>query len=113
MSMFGIHFAILSNSGEGDGFMSSEFQHTLRGRGMADTYADVAIGSVVTIRHVNTQGGYLHSHPHIYPGGSKRELTGLQLYALTDDIVTLDRATDHPLSSPGHQQRLAYCECIY
>ncbi len=77
MSMFGIHFAILTNSGEGDGFMSSEFQHTLRGRGMADTYADVAIGSAVTIRHVNTQGGYLHSHPHIYPGGSKRKLIGL------------------------------------
>ncbi|KAI0688800.1 glycosyltransferase family 39 protein [Cerioporus squamosus] len=73
MSMFGIHFLILSNSGEGDGFMSSEFQHTLRGRGMADTFADVAIGSEITIRHVNTQGGYLHSHPHSYPGGSKQQ----------------------------------------
>ena len=79
---------ILSNSGDGDGFMSSEFQHTLRGRWMADTHAgayklqdsavkphvfsDVAIGSEVTIRHVNTQGGYLHSHAHNYPGGSGR-----------------------------------------
>ncbi|KAH9853332.1 glycosyltransferase family 39 protein [Lenzites betulinus] len=73
MSMFGIHFLILSNSGEGDGFMSSEFQHTLRGRGMADTFADVAIGSEVTFRHVNTQGGYLHSHAHSYPAGSKQQ----------------------------------------
>ncbi|KAH9936900.1 glycosyltransferase family 39 protein [Epithele typhae] len=73
MSTFGIHFLILSNSGEGDGFMSSEFQHTLRGRGMADTFADVAIGSQITFRHVNTQGGYLHSHPHNYPGGSKQQ----------------------------------------
>ncbi|KAI0687287.1 glycosyltransferase family 39 protein [Earliella scabrosa] len=73
MSMFGIHFAILNKSGEGDGFMSSEFQHTLRGRGMADTFADVAVGSQITIRHVNTQGGYLHSHPHNYPGGSKQQ----------------------------------------
>lgn len=39
MFMFWIHFTILGNSGEGDGFMSSEFQHTLRGRGMQDTYA--------------------------------------------------------------------------
>lgn len=39
ISMFAIHFAILSNSGDGDGFMSSEFQHTLRGHGMEDTYA--------------------------------------------------------------------------
>lgn len=72
MTMFQIHFLILENSGDGDGFMSSEFQHTLGGRGMADTFADVAVGSEVTLRHVNTQGGYLHSHPHVYPGGSKR-----------------------------------------
>jgi dolichyl-phosphate-mannose-protein mannosyltransferase len=89
MAMFEIHFLILENSGEGDGFMSAEFQHMLGGRGMADTFAgtlrivytrgfhqpsfiDVAIGSKVTLRHVNTQGGYLHSHPHNYPGGSQR-----------------------------------------
>ena len=70
--------------------MSAEFQHTLGGRSMQDTYAgefsslfhwisligagskDVAIGSAVTVRHVNTQGGYLHSHAHNYPGGSGR-----------------------------------------
>lgn len=93
MFMFWIHFLILSNSGDGDGFMSSEFQHTLNGRGMQDTYAgmnfrllcipacpysevasDVGLGSTITIRHVNTQGGYLHSHPHNYPGGSKRKV---------------------------------------
>ncbi|KAG7446183.1 glycosyltransferase family 39 protein [Guyanagaster necrorhizus] len=73
MTMFQIHFMLLGSSGEGDGFMSSEFQHTLGGRGMADTYADIAIGSTVSIRHVNTQGGYLHSHPHNYPGGSKQQ----------------------------------------
>ena len=46
MAMFQIHFLILENSGEGDGFMSSEFQHTLGGRGMADTFA----GTVSTLR---------------------------------------------------------------
>lgn len=34
--------------------------------------ADIAYGATVTIRHVNTQGGYLHSHNSVYPGGSKR-----------------------------------------
>lgn len=33
---FVIHFAILQNGGDGDGFMSSEFQHTLRGHDMND-----------------------------------------------------------------------------
>ncbi|GJJ07822.1 hypothetical protein Clacol_002027 [Clathrus columnatus] len=73
MAMFQIHFLILQNSGDGDGFMSSEFQHTLGGRKMGDTYADVGIGSRVTMRHLNTQGGYLHSHPHNYPVGSKQQ----------------------------------------
>lgn len=73
MGMFQIHFMILGSSGDGDGFMSSEFQHTLGGRGMADTFADIALGSQISIRHVNTQGGYLHSHPHNYPGGSKQQ----------------------------------------
>lgn len=39
MFMFWIHFLILVNPGDGDGFMSSEFQHTLNGRGMQDTFA--------------------------------------------------------------------------
>ncbi|KAF8876174.1 glycosyltransferase family 39 protein [Infundibulicybe gibba] len=73
MAMFQIHFLLLGSSGDGDGFMSSEFQHTLGGKNMADTYADIGLGSQVTIRHVNTQGGYLHSHVHTYPTGSKQQ----------------------------------------
>lgn len=45
MAIFQIHFLILENSGDGDGFMSSEFQHTLGGRAMADTFA----GSSITL----------------------------------------------------------------
>lgn len=33
MLFFVIHFAILQNSGDGDGFMSTEFKMSLRGRG--------------------------------------------------------------------------------
>ncbi|KAF5350848.1 hypothetical protein D9757_012845 [Collybiopsis confluens] len=73
MIMFQIHFLLLGSSGEGDGFMSSEFQHTLGGRGMQDTFADVALGSEISIRHYNTQGGYLHSHASVYPTGSKQQ----------------------------------------
>lgn len=51
MSMFAIHFQILQSSGDGDGFMSSSFQHTLSGRGMEATYAGqfLAIGLQVTV----------------------------------------------------------------
>ncbi|KAG2108540.1 glycosyltransferase family 39 protein [Suillus cothurnatus] len=82
MTMFQLHFLILGSSGEGDAFMSSEFRQTL-GRGMEDTYADVALGSDITIRHLNTQGGYLHSHLHNYPGGSSQQQ--ITLYPHKDD----------------------------
>ena len=39
MACFRVHFWVLHKSGDGDGFMSSEFQHSLRGHGMPDTYA--------------------------------------------------------------------------
>ena len=39
MFWFWVHFLVLSESGDGDGFMSSEFQQTLKGHGMSDTYA--------------------------------------------------------------------------
>ena len=39
MTMFEVHFLLLENSGDGDGFMSAAFQHTLGGRTMEDTFA--------------------------------------------------------------------------
>ncbi|KAI7067625.1 PMT-domain-containing protein, partial [Hortaea werneckii] len=73
MGMFAIHFVCLVNPGDGDGFMSSEFQSTLNNKAMADVPADVAFGSRISLRHHNTQGGYLHSHMHMYPTGSKQQ----------------------------------------
>ncbi|KAL7275884.1 Dolichyl-phosphate-mannose--protein mannosyltransferase 1 [Rhizina undulata] len=83
MMMFAIHFICLRNPGDGDGFMSSEFQATLNSKGMLDVPADVAYGSRVSIRHHNTQGGYLHSHAHMYPTGSKQQQ--ITLYPHKDD----------------------------
>ncbi|KAL9114827.1 MAG: hypothetical protein Q9227_001070 [Pyrenula ochraceoflavens] len=73
VGMFGIHFICLVNPGDGDGFMSSEFQATLNTKSMQDVPADVAFGASISLRHHNTQGGYLHSHAHMYPGGSKQQ----------------------------------------
>ncbi|SNX87938.1 related to dolichyl-phosphate-mannose-protein mannosyltransferase [Melanopsichium pennsylvanicum] len=80
---FSIHLALLWRSGEGDPFMSSAFQHTLHGHYMADTFADVALGSTVTIKHLNTQGGYLHSHAAVYPAGSQQQQ--ITLYPHSDE----------------------------
>ncbi|KAL0074666.1 Dolichyl-phosphate-mannose-protein mannosyltransferase-domain-containing protein [Phycomyces blakesleeanus] len=93
MLMFGIHFHSLPNSGEGDGFMSPEFQQTLAGHSMADTPIDIAYGSNVYLRHVATRGGYLHSHPHDYLTGSKQQQVTLYPHRDNNNWWTIHKST--------------------
>ncbi|KAI0130568.1 glycosyltransferase family 39 protein [Xylariales sp. AK1849] len=100
MAMFAIHFLCLTNPGDGDGFMSSEFQATLNNKGMRDVAVDVTYGSRVTIRHVNTQGGYLHSHPLMYPGGSQQQQITLYPHKDDNNVWLLENQTQ-PLDING------------
>jgi dolichyl-phosphate-mannose-protein mannosyltransferase len=93
MGMFAIHFVCLVNPGEGDGFMSSEFQSTLNNKAMQDVPADVAYGSRVSLRHFNTQGGYLHSHNHMYPTGSKQQQITLYPHKDENNVWILENQT--------------------
>lgn len=93
MAMFGIHFLCLVNPGDGDGFMSSEFQSTLNSKGMQDVPADVAFGARISMRHHNTQGGYLHSHSHMYPTGSKQQQITLYPHKDENNIFLLENQT--------------------
>lgn len=100
LAMFAIHFLCLTNPGEGDGFMSSEFQATLNSKGMRDVPADVIMGSRVSIRHVNTQGGYLHSHPLMYPTGSLQQQITLYPHKDDNNVWVLENQTQ-PLGIDG------------
>jgi dolichyl-phosphate-mannose-protein mannosyltransferase len=93
MAMFAIHFTCLRNPGDGDGFMSSEFQSTLSSKGMKDVPADVAFGSRISIRHYNTQGGYLHSHASMYPTGSKQQQITLYPHKDENNVWFLENQT--------------------
>lgn len=73
MFFFQVHFAILNKMGPGAGFMSPGFQSKLAGSKIMDSYRDVAYGSSVILRHQGSRGGYLHSHLHDYPAGSKQQ----------------------------------------
>lgn len=100
MAMFAIHFLCLVNPGDGDGFMSSEFQATLNSKGMKDVAADVVMGSRVSLRHVNTQGGYLHSHPLMYPTGSKQQQITLYPHKDDNNVWIMENKTQ-PLGLDG------------
>ncbi|KAF7721838.1 hypothetical protein EC973_004074 [Apophysomyces ossiformis] len=80
---FYLHFLSLPLSGDGDSHMSAAFQHGLKGREISDSPLDVSYGSRVVIRHIATNGGYLHSHPQVYEGGSKQQQ--ITLYPFRDD----------------------------
>ncbi|KAI5959920.1 PMT1 [Candida pseudojiufengensis] len=71
---FAIHFNVLSKEGDGGAFMSSAFRAGLEGNKIpTNITSEVGLGSVITLRHIDTQGGYLHSHDHFYPTGSKQQ----------------------------------------
>lgn len=72
--VFSLHFNALPKNGPGSSFMTPAFRVGLQDSTVPrNTTAQVGYGSVVSIRHINTRGGYLHSHGHLYPAGSKQQ----------------------------------------
>ncbi|CCD23352.1 uncharacterized protein NDAI_0B03170 [Naumovozyma dairenensis CBS 421] len=71
---FQVHFQSLRFEGDGSSFLSSEFRSALIGNTIPQNMVyDVGVGSMVTLRHTGTMGGYLHSHQHNYPVGSEQQ----------------------------------------
>lgn len=71
---FKYHFDWLVNEGDGSAFMTSAFRASLNGNTIpTNIEANVGLGSVITIKHSEDRGGYLHSHSHYYPAGSKQQ----------------------------------------
>ncbi|CAI5757735.1 unnamed protein product [Candida verbasci] len=63
---FYLHFSILTKSGPGDAFMSSDFQETLSESPLAQNAKQVQYYDYITFKHKDT-GAFLHSHDHKYP----------------------------------------------
>ncbi|KAJ2723832.1 hypothetical protein GGI07_002371 [Coemansia sp. Benny D115] len=80
---FQVHFSVLHRSGDGNAFMSPEFQNTLDGVNLGHTPRDIYYGSRVRIRHDATNAGYLHSHLSNYETGSKQQQ--VTLYGFRDE----------------------------
>ncbi|KAI7862355.1 Dolichyl-phosphate-mannose-protein mannosyltransferase-domain-containing protein [Spinellus fusiger] len=73
VACFKVHFMLLTKSGPGDSHMSSLFQAQLEGNPFSENPLLVAFGSNITIKNVAYGGALLHSHPHLYPEGSKQQ----------------------------------------
>lgn len=94
VSMFVLHFMCVDNQGGGAEFMPREFSATLKHNKLpTDIPADVGIGSVVSIRHVNTRGGWLHSHNSSYETGSQQQQITLYAHADNNNNFLIENAT--------------------
>lgn len=96
---FYIHFNVLPHEGDGAAFMSSAFRSTFDDTTVPkSTSADVGVSSIVTLKHVATHGGYLHSHDHLYEGGSGQQQ--ITLYPHLDEnnrwIIELYNVSTEP-----------------
>ncbi|GEQ67763.1 hypothetical protein JCM33374_g1428 [Metschnikowia sp. JCM 33374] len=63
---FYLHFSILSKSGPGDAFMSSDFQETLEESALVKTSKTINYHDIITFKHKDTDA-FLHSHDLVYP----------------------------------------------
>ncbi|KTW30372.1 hypothetical protein T552_00845 [Pneumocystis carinii B80] len=76
---FYLHISLLKNASD-DIYLSPGFLSTFDNRIPKSVPAPVYYGSKVTIRHLNSPYGYLHSHRDLYPAGSKQQQITLYLY---------------------------------
>jgi len=101
VAFFFVHFKALYKEGDGSAFMASAFRSTLEGNKIpGDILADVGVGSRISIRHIKTQGGYLHSHDHVYETGSKQQQVTLYPHLDSNNhwIVELYNVSEAPTS---------------
>ncbi|KAL6943641.1 hypothetical protein ACO0OE_003532 [Hanseniaspora uvarum] len=98
---FQAHFATLVNDSDGASLLTSEYRAELKGNSIPkDIIKNVGYGSVISIKHVNTRGGYLHSHDIFYTTGSEQQQLTLYPHIDTnnDFIVEKYNETTVPLT---------------
>ncbi|QPG76824.1 hypothetical protein FOA43_004218 [Brettanomyces nanus] len=95
LSSFYVHFHILTHEGDGASFLSSPFRSTFDDTSVPkSTYADVGVSSIVTFKHLSSPEGYLHSHDHLYEGGSNQQQVTLYPYIDDNNKWTLELYND-------------------
>ncbi|CAB16577.1 Dolichyl-phosphate-mannose--protein mannosyltransferase [Schizosaccharomyces pombe] len=77
LAVFAVHSHIAYKASVADAFLPPEHRHALAGNRFDDQFADVAYGSLVTIRNAIPEHGYLHSSELLYPEGTEQQIISL------------------------------------
>lgn len=94
VGMFYLHFFCVDNYGEGAEFLPRAFQATLKHNDLPTNIpAEVGYGSIVSIRHLDTAGGWLHSHIQQYETGSKQQQVTLYPHADENNLWRIENGT--------------------
>lgn len=75
IGIYYIHFSIVNKTSTDEGHMSSFFQASLEGNSHKKNRKYIAYATRITLKNACLSGGYLHSHPHMYPGKSMNQVT--------------------------------------
>lgn len=108
VTAFKVHFHVLDSSGPGDGSISTLLQASLKGNTLKNGPRSAAFGSLVTLRSQGLSPNLLHSHPHLYPEGSRQQQ--ITTYGFKDEnnefLIEFDLAS----SKAGRFATLEYDE---
>lgn len=73
LGVFAIHILLLNQTTPDSSLLTTHFQRTMSGNDIYDLPKYVTFGSTVTLRHSESLGGFLHSHPYPYKSGSHNQ----------------------------------------
>ncbi|XP_062898791.1 protein O-mannosyl-transferase 2 isoform X4 [Mobula hypostoma] len=110
-----LKFNAMKGSGPGDGFFSSAFQSRLIGNNLHNATMPeyIAYGSIITMKNVQTAGGYLHSHWHLYPEGVGARQQQVTAYLHKDDNnLWIVRKPDHTTDPDGPAQYVRHGDVV-
>ncbi|KAI9275400.1 Dolichyl-phosphate-mannose-protein mannosyltransferase-domain-containing protein [Sporodiniella umbellata] len=113
VTSFYVHFSILTRPGTGDTFMPIEVQNELQGLAPVSVPLPVVYGSLITLRHLESGNGYLHSHRAFYPEGSQQQQITIYPFRDTNNWWRILKAntsetSQHDLYTEDGQQTLEY-----
>ena len=103
---FYFHFQYTGINSDVSQLFTPEFRTTLANNSVVNNVvAEIAVGSMITLRHPGTHGGYLHSHDAFYEKGSNQQQITCYPYVDKNDNWTVE-LYDVPLENITSFQNL-------
>ncbi|KAI8146733.1 hypothetical protein BJV82DRAFT_395608 [Fennellomyces sp. T-0311] len=90
--IFQYHLGRVPNAGDHDLAVSARLRYSLVGNEFEQTQQDIAFGSSLVLRHLGTNGGYLHSHLRRYDGGSTQQEVSLYPFEDMNNIWVIHKS---------------------